>query len=104
MLRLRGAHAGLVSRGDQCAEGILITHVYRNPGPFTIGLTVVDNSDVENGSVTTTKVITVEGDQIIGIQGPDVTCPATPFDLVAAADGAPDGIRYNWLLAGGENQ
>ncbi len=84
--------------GDgESASGIQTRHRYAEPGTYEATLTIADDADLANSTVTDTVTVTVNPVPAPAIDGPDVACVAESVSW--RADG--DLASYAWAFGDG---
>lgn len=80
------------------ATGLRPTHRFTSAGVYTVSLTVTDDADVANSTITRQHVVTVNPAPTAGLQTPPWVCPATDVPLRVAT---PDGTTVTWDFGDG---
>jgi PKD repeat protein len=65
------------------SKGVAASHVFTQPGDYTVSLTVLDDSGVGNSEVTHTRDITVLASPAVGLVAPQGICPGEPVEWTA---------------------
>ena len=88
--------------GSPVKKGIKTKHSYREPGRYTITLTVKDNSNATNGITKTTQPVAVNYPPKPDCGSDVITCDQTIlFDGSNSSDADKDKLTYSWDFGDG---
>ncbi len=85
------------------ASGMIVRHRFADSGRYPVTVTVTDDTDLGNNTVTDTAMVTVNQEPVAVITAPDGACPAEPVVLSGRNSSDGDGTiaRFAWDLGDG---
>jgi len=88
--------------GSLVQQGVKVKHSFKEPGRFTVTLTVKDNSNAANGITKTTQTVAVNYPPEPDCGSDIITCDQTIlFDGSNSSDADRDKLTYSWDFGDG---